>query len=56
MEEERLWFELDKIAVAETSPGLGRTSKKGEAALNMMEHLTKPSPERCRQMYVEDGD
>ena len=46
MDEERLWFELDKI----------KDSPKGQAAVVMMGFLRKPSPEQCRKMYIEDGD
>lgn len=54
MDEERLWFELDKIANREA--GVGGNKEKSDAAENMMRFLEKPTPEECRQMYIEDGN
>jgi len=54
MDEKRLWFELDKIATVEAGPGMNMA--KTNAAVCMMLYLEKPSPEECRQMYIEDGN
>lgn len=54
IDETRLWFELDKIAVAES--GVGRNMAKAEAAEAMMRHLEKPSVQLCRQYLAEDGE
>jgi hypothetical protein len=54
MDEKRLWFELDKIAVKESC--CGNITDKCNAAVAMMKHLERPSHEECRQMYIEDGN
>jgi len=53
MDEERLWFELDKIATVEA--GTGGNKDKSNAAVAMMRWLKRPSHEQCRQMFIEDG-
>ena len=53
MDEKRLWWELDKIAVYESSPG--GNEKKAAAAENMARYLKKPSHEECHRMWIEDG-
>ena len=55
MEEKRLWFELDKIAVRETGRAWGNL-KKADAAVDMMRFLEKPSPEECRRLFIEHGE
>lgn len=52
MDERVLWWELDKIAVRESTRG--RNMEKADAAENMMKWLKKPSHEQCQQMYIKD--
>jgi hypothetical protein len=49
MEEKRLWYELDKIAVAES--GLGGNIEKANAAENLMKFLDKPTHTECREWW-----
>ena len=50
--EKLLWWELDKIAVRESNPGMNM--KKAEAAENMMKFLEHPTHEECRRQYQID--
>lgn len=53
--ENRLWWELDKIAVcnSECVPASTQMKRreKASAAENMMRYLHKPTPEWCRMKY-----
>lgn len=47
--EKELWFLLDRIAVEESA--MGGNKAKSDAAVALMEHLQKPSPEQCKRLY-----
>jgi asparagine synthetase A len=50
--EKLLWWELDKIAVRESS--MGMNIDKANAAENIMKFLEKPTHEECQWQYRLD--
>ena len=52
MDEEELWWELDKIAVSESAKG---NHEKADAAGNLIKYLKAPSHMRCKELFERDG-
>ena len=56
--ENKLWWELDKIATYEARHAPVNTKeeryKKAIAAENMMKHLEKPNKKWCREKYESE--